>query len=202
MEGAEVTFLFQFGLTRDTITVESSALTLKTLKDLACDFINTKCPEHGLNHLFERLLLFKHDYNSTNVLQLVTNAAEVTDETLVEIVLTAQVPSEYIPIRPHTLIVHSYKVPTFCDFCGEMLFGLVRQGLKCEGCGMNYHKRCVVKVPNNCSHDASQRRRSSAVLNVPRSPSQGSTSSLTSITDDNHSSNNTPNTSQNNSTLV
>ena len=45
----------------------------------------------------------------------------------------AQVPSEQIPIRPHTLSVHSYKVPTFCDFCGEMLFGLVRQGLKCEG---------------------------------------------------------------------
>lgn len=36
-------------------------------------------------------------------------------------------------VRPHALIVHSYKVPTFCDFCGEMLFGLVRQGLKCEG---------------------------------------------------------------------
>lgn len=36
-------------------------------------------------------------------------------------------------IRPHALSVHSYKTPTFCDFCGEMLFGLVRQGLKCEG---------------------------------------------------------------------
>lgn len=35
--------------------------------------------------------------------------------------------------RPHALAVHSYKAPTFCDFCGEMLFGLVRQGLKCEG---------------------------------------------------------------------
>ncbi|XP_025266146.1 serine/threonine-protein kinase D3 isoform X4 [Camponotus floridanus] len=202
MEGTEVTFLFQFGLTRDTVTVDSSTLTLKALKDLACDFINTKCPEHGLNHLFERLILFKHDYNSTNVLQLITNATEVVDETLIEIVLTAQVPSEYIPIRPHALAVHSYKVPTFCDFCGEMLFGLVRQGLKCEGCGMNYHKRCVIKVPNNCSQDISQRRRSSAMLNVPRSPSQGSTSSLTSITDDNHSSNSTSNTSQNNSTLA
>ncbi|EFN67175.1 Serine/threonine-protein kinase D3 [Camponotus floridanus] len=149
MEGTEVTFLFQFGLTRDTVTVDSSTLTLKALKDLA-----------------------------------------------------SQVPSEYIPIRPHALAVHSYKVPTFCDFCGEMLFGLVRQGLKCEGCGMNYHKRCVIKVPNNCSQDISQRRRSSAMLNVPRSPSQGSTSSLTSITDDNHSSNSTSNTSQNNSTLA
>ncbi|XP_017886672.1 serine/threonine-protein kinase D3 isoform X2 [Ceratina calcarata] len=203
MEGPEVTFLFQFGLIRDTVTVDSSTLTLKTLKEFACDFINTKCPEHGLNHLFERLLLLKHDYNSTNILQLVTNATEVVDETLVEIVLSAQVPNEEVPIRPHALTVHSYKVPTFCDFCGEMLFGLVRQGLKCEGCGMNYHKRCVIKVPNNCSHDAnSQRRRNSTMLNVPRSPSQGSTSSLTSISDDNHSTNNTPNASQNNSTLT
>ncbi|KAK2492480.1 hypothetical protein MC885_002030 [Smutsia gigantea] len=32
-----------------------------------------------------------------------------------------------------------------------MLWGLVRQGLKCEGCGLNYHKRCAFKIPNNCS---------------------------------------------------
>ncbi|XP_014610978.1 PREDICTED: serine/threonine-protein kinase D3 isoform X1 [Polistes canadensis] len=202
MEGPEVTFLFQFGLTRDTVTVEASTLTLKALKDFACNFINAKCPDHGLSHLYERLLLFKHDYSSTNILQLITNAMDVVDETLVEIVLTAQVPSEDVPIRPHALTVHSYKVPTFCDFCGEMLFGLVRQGLKCEGCGMNYHKRCVTKVPNNCSQDSSQRRRSSAMLNVPRSPSQGSTSSLTSISDDNHSANNIPNVNQSNNTLA
>ncbi|XP_043276288.1 serine/threonine-protein kinase D1 isoform X2 [Venturia canescens] len=202
MEGPEVTFLFQFGLLRDTVSVEASALTLKTLKEYACDFINTKCPDHGLTQLFERLLLFKHDYSSTNILQLITNATEVVDETLVEIVLTAQVPSEEVVIRPHALTVHSYKVPTFCDFCGEMLFGLVRQGLKCEGCGMNYHKRCVIKIPNNCLQDANQRRRSSTLLNVPRSPSQGSTSSLISASDDNQSVSTTNTTSQNNSTLL
>lgn len=58
-------------------------------------------------------------------------------------------------VYPHSLSVHSYKSPTFCDFCGEMLFGLVRQGLKCDGCSQNYHKRCVVKVPNNCIRSAS-----------------------------------------------
>ena len=40
---------------------------------------------------------------------------------------------EELQIRPHLLFVHSYKSPHFCDFCGEMLFGLVKQGLKCEG---------------------------------------------------------------------
>lgn len=42
MEGPEVTFLFQFGNIRDMVVVPASALTLKLLKDRACDFINTK----------------------------------------------------------------------------------------------------------------------------------------------------------------
>ena len=37
-----VTFLFQVGLVRDLITTDASQLTLKTLKDLACNFINQK----------------------------------------------------------------------------------------------------------------------------------------------------------------
>ncbi|KIH48801.1 hypothetical protein ANCDUO_21126, partial [Ancylostoma duodenale] len=40
---------------------------------------------------------------------------------------------ERLVVHPHTLYVHSYKAPTFCDFCGELLFGLVKQGLKCQG---------------------------------------------------------------------
>lgn len=48
---------------------------------------------------------------------------------------------EFIPVTvpvntPVMLFVHSYKSPHFCDFCGEMLFGLVKQGLKCEGNSM------------------------------------------------------------------
>uniref|UniRef100_A0A8C9EV99 protein kinase C n=1 Tax=Pavo cristatus TaxID=9049 RepID=A0A8C9EV99_PAVCR len=79
---------------------------------------------------------------------------------------------EDFQIRPHALYVHSYKAPTFCDYCGEMLWGLVRQGLKCEGCGLNYHKRCAFKIPNNCS--GVRKRRLSNVslpgagLSVPR----------------------------------
>lgn len=42
---------------------------------------------------------------------------------------------EDFQIRPHALTVHSYRAPAFCDHCGEMLFGLVRQGLKCDGEG-------------------------------------------------------------------
>jgi hypothetical protein len=42
MEGPEVTFIFQFGLVRDTVTAAANTLGLKTLKDLACDFIDRK----------------------------------------------------------------------------------------------------------------------------------------------------------------
>ncbi|VEN36806.1 unnamed protein product [Callosobruchus maculatus] len=187
-QGPDVTFMFQFGLIRDAITVQQSLLNLKTIKNLACDFINTKIPDHGINKIEDRLLLFRHAYNSNNILQLVNSASDIVDETLIEIVLTGKVSNTSIPditvVRPHALSVHSYKTPTFCDFCGEMLFGLVRQGLKCEGCGQNYHKRCVVKVPNNCSYtllDDKQRRRSTQNLQVPRSPSGGSGGSNTSL---------------------
>lgn len=41
-QGPDITFLFQFGLCRDTVTVPQASLNLKTLKDHACDFINNK----------------------------------------------------------------------------------------------------------------------------------------------------------------
>lgn len=42
MEGPEVTFMFQFGVLRDAVSVAASSLNLKSLKDLACDFIHSK----------------------------------------------------------------------------------------------------------------------------------------------------------------
>lgn len=38
----QVTFMFQVGLVRDFVTTDASQLTLKTLKDLACNFINQR----------------------------------------------------------------------------------------------------------------------------------------------------------------
>uniref|UniRef100_UPI00358DDFF0 protein kinase C delta type-like isoform X2 n=1 Tax=Myxine glutinosa TaxID=7769 RepID=UPI00358DDFF0 len=50
----------------------------------------------------------------------------------------------------HHFIVHSYKSPTFCNHCGTLLWGLARQGLKCEECDMNIHHRCIDKVADLC----------------------------------------------------
>uniref|UniRef100_A0A670XYJ8 protein kinase C n=1 Tax=Pseudonaja textilis TaxID=8673 RepID=A0A670XYJ8_PSETE len=101
--------------------------------------------------MYDKILLFRHDSTTENILQLVKSAADIQEGDLVEVVLSASATFEDFQIRPHALFVHSYRAPAFCDHCGEMLWGLVRQGLKCEGCGLNYHKRCAFKIPNNCS---------------------------------------------------
>ncbi|XP_051945610.1 protein kinase C eta type-like isoform X2 [Xyrauchen texanus] len=51
---------------------------------------------------------------------------------------------------PHKFNIHNYKVPTFCDHCGSLLWGLVRQGLHCKICKMNVHIRCKGNVAPNC----------------------------------------------------
>lgn len=73
--------------------------------------------------------------------------------------------------------------------------GLVRQGLHCEYCGLNCHKRCAYNIPNFCSYSVTrpetiQRQESKeqgSLLEVPgagkehvrmRSPSRSSSTSI------------------------
>ncbi|XP_066526123.1 serine/threonine-protein kinase D3 isoform X2 [Hoplias malabaricus] len=167
-----VSFLLQIGLTRETVNLEPHDLSLNAVKDLVCSIIDQKFPECGFFGMYDKILLFRHDLNSDNILQRLISAEDIHEGDLIEVVLSAQATVEDFQIRPHALYVHSYKAPTFCDYCGEMLWGLVRQGLKCEGCGLNYHKRCAFKIPNNCS--GVRKRRLSNVslpgpsLSVPR----------------------------------
>ncbi|XP_052475739.1 serine/threonine-protein kinase D3 [Carassius gibelio] len=167
-----VSFLLQIGLTREMVTLETHNLSLSSVKDLVCSKVNQKFPECGFFGLYDKVLLFRHDLNSDNIIQRLTSAENIHEGDLIEVVLSAQATVEDFQIRPHALYVHSYKAPTFCDYWGEMLWGLVRQGLKCEGCGLNHHKRCAFKIPNNCSGVRKRRLSNvslpSPLLSVPR----------------------------------
>uniref|UniRef100_A0A8C2CMA5 protein kinase C n=1 Tax=Cyprinus carpio TaxID=7962 RepID=A0A8C2CMA5_CYPCA len=140
----------------------------------------TRFPECGFYGIYDKILLFKHDTNSSNILQLVKAVSDIQEGDLVEVVLSAAATSEDFQIRPHALNVHSYRAPAFCDHCGEMLFGLVRQGLKCDGCGLNYHKRCAFSIPNNCS-GARKRRLSTTSLTSSQSLRLSTAESLSSL---------------------
>ncbi|XP_040189836.1 serine/threonine-protein kinase D1 isoform X2 [Rana temporaria] len=150
--GPGLSLQIQIGLSREPVVLpEPGELSLGAVREMACSIVDQKFPECGFYGMYDKILLFRHDPNSENILQLVKSEADIQEGDLIEVVLSASATFEDFQIRPHTLYVHSYRAPAFCDHCGEMLWGLVRQGLKCEGCGLNYHKRCAFKIPNNCT---------------------------------------------------
>ncbi|XP_067450874.1 serine/threonine-protein kinase D2 isoform X1 [Thunnus thynnus] len=176
---AGVSFIIQIGLTRESVFMPQTA-DLAYVKQIACSIVDTKFPECGFYGIYDKILLFKHDTTTNNILQLVKAACDIQEGDLVEVVLSAAATFEDFQIRPHALNVHSYRAPAFCDHCGEMLFGLVRQGLKCDGCGLNYHKRCAFSIPNNCS-GARKRRLSTTSLSSSQSLRLSTTESVYSV---------------------
>ncbi|XP_078262546.1 serine/threonine-protein kinase D1 isoform X2 [Rhinoraja longicauda] len=174
LSGHGIPFHIQIGLSREPVILDCSDFSLAHVREMACSIVDQKFPECGFYGMYDKILLFRHEPNSENILQLVKAATDIQEGDLIEVVLSELIPVpqesealspglllsslqpaaatfEDFQIRPHALFVHSYRAPAFCDHCGEMLWGLVRQGLKCEGCGLSYHKRCAFKIPNNCS---------------------------------------------------
>ncbi|XP_071956281.1 beta-chimaerin-like isoform X2 [Antedon mediterranea] len=52
---------------------------------------------------------------------------------------------------------HNFKVHTFglhwCEYCGNFMWGLIAQGVKCTDCGLSVHKQCCKQIPQDCMPD-------------------------------------------------
>ncbi|XP_076145017.1 protein kinase D4 isoform X1 [Alosa pseudoharengus] len=160
---------FQLGLLQEVVQASSRRLSFRSAKRLAAEIIERKAPEVSVIGLREKLLLFRHEPGYENILRKLSEQDTLQDGDMVEVVLAESASATVIKFRPHSLVVQSYRTPTFCHHCGEMLWGLVRQGLKCEGCGLDFHKRCALHLPNDCS-GLSRRCRSSLSLFPPGRP--------------------------------
>lgn len=75
----------------DHHSLETTDLTSSSeTTNLADLFLFLQFPDHGLNRLNERLLLFKHEYNSEYVLLPINVASDVAEGALVEIVVSGK----------------------------------------------------------------------------------------------------------------
>lgn len=50
----------------------------------------------------------------------------------------------------HNFQEFTYFTPTFCDHCGGMLWGIIKQGYRCKDCHINCHKNCKAEVVIGC----------------------------------------------------
>nr|XP_046236558.1 protein kinase D4 isoform X2 [Scatophagus argus] len=142
---------FQLGLFREEVRVPPGNLSYRHAKRLAMEIIERKAPDCSVIGVGEKILLFRHQAASEQLLHRLTDRDELQHGDLIEVIIAGSASVTEMRIRPHSLAVQSYRTPTFCHHCGEMLWGLVRQGLKCEGCGLDFHKRCAFHLRNDCS---------------------------------------------------
>ncbi|XP_064198691.1 protein kinase C theta type isoform X1 [Anguilla rostrata] len=90
---------------------------------------------------------------------------------------------------PHRFKAYTFMSPTFCEHCGTLLWGLARQGQKCEECSMNVHHKCVNKVANLCG--VNQKLMAEALARIEttqqaRSSKDGDDAGLEDLTGDGH----------------
>ncbi|KAG1662703.1 N-chimaerin [Nymphon striatum] len=52
--------------------------------------------------------------------------------------------------KSHVFKVHNFKGLQWCDLCGNFMWGLIAQGVKCEDCGFSGHKKCCEQIPPDC----------------------------------------------------
>lgn len=65
--------------------------------------------------------------------------------------------------RCHNFVPATFRIPHYCDYCRNFMWGLVQQGVKCEDCGFCAHKKCSERTLHDCRPEAKYVKRMFAV---------------------------------------
>lgn len=52
--------------------------------------------------------------------------------------------------KPHVFKIQNFAGLCWCDLCANFMWGLIAQGVKCQDCGVQTHKKCSEKLKNDC----------------------------------------------------
>ncbi|CAB3410696.1 unnamed protein product [Caenorhabditis bovis] len=157
---AQPTVVLRYGRIRETVGLIRNEQMLDFLFDVARQIVEKRESLDG-----RQMYLFRHDYNSPTLLHPISSPTQINHGSIIEIITVDRCEPA---AAPHSVEPETYMRPTFCDYCGEMLTGFIRQGVKCKQCGGNYHKRCSNAARNNCPVVASSSTSRPPV--VPPSP--------------------------------
>ncbi|KAJ2662800.1 hypothetical protein IWW48_001678 [Coemansia sp. RSA 1200] len=53
----------------------------------------------------------------------------------------------------HNYTVTTFASPTYCGYCGGFLWGLAKQGVRCQKCKTAAHKKCAFEAITQCTGD-------------------------------------------------
>ncbi|XP_075677162.1 serine/threonine-protein kinase D3 isoform X5 [Dermatophagoides pteronyssinus] len=170
----EIYINMQSGLIKDSIKLDPTELTLKTLKEYACNFIDRKFLSASTSPIRERCRQLSNSTicsnQSTSTTGMITTGSALSSSLdsgsggggggLNGTISVSGRPvwvdrklADRIRV-PHTFVVHTYAIPTVCQYCRKLLKGIYRQGYQCKDCKFNTHKKCMEKVAADCAGEA------------------------------------------------
>ncbi|CAH8633932.1 unnamed protein product [Heterobilharzia americana] len=136
-------FFLQFESYQACVYVEKK-FELSDIYFAAADFVKKLVSDQENGEIKDNISLYCNKENTVDGFISVSSPSDITSGCVIQIVLNDNVQIErQVQVVGHNFQVHSYQSPHFCDYCGELLFGLVRQGLRCTGCDQNFHKKCA-----------------------------------------------------------
>eukprot|EP00794_Sanderia_malayensis_P008009 gene8008-8868_t len=117
----------------------------------------------------KKTMAIPHDFDVRSISNAIRELLHGTDKLTSSTILPQSVPipeenfadSFRDSIISHRLYEHTFTTVQGCDVCGKGMFGLVRQGFICNGCGIQCHRHCAQYGLRACKKTYFRARRSS-----------------------------------------